>query len=154
MSNHLKFYINGAWLDPVKPATLDVINPATEEAYTKISVGSAADVDRAVAAARAAFPAFSQTSREERLRLLRRILEIYKERIDDIARAVSEEMGAPMRLARNSQAAGPCTSSDQSSSHTCNGTACAPARPRAARESFCSERKCRCETSVTAKCAR
>src|SRR5215813_13611178 len=105
MSNALKFYINGAWVDPVKPATLDVINPATEEAYTKISVGSAGDVDRAVAAARAAFPSFSQTSKEERLRLLRRILEIYKERIDDIARAVSDEMGAPMGLARNSQAA-------------------------------------------------
>src|SRR5215468_1476387 len=105
MSNHLKFYINGVWVDPVKPATLDVINPATEEAYTKISLGSAADVDRAVAAARAAFPAFSQTSKEERLRLLRRILEIYKERIEDIARAVSDEMGAPLGLARNSQAA-------------------------------------------------
>ena len=52
MSNALKFYINGAWVDPVKPATLEVINPATEEPYTKISVGSAADVDRAVAAAR------------------------------------------------------------------------------------------------------
>src|SRR5215472_14992062 len=105
MSNHLKFYIDGAWVDPLKPATLDVINPATEEAFTKISVGSAADVDRAVAAARAAFPSFSQTTKEERLRLLRRILEIYKERIDDIARAVSDEMGAPMGLARNSQAA-------------------------------------------------
>jgi aldehyde dehydrogenase (NAD+) len=105
MPNALKFYINGAWVDPVKPATLDVINPATEEAFTKISIGSAADVDRAVAAARAAFPSFSQTSRDERLRLLRRILEIYKERIDDIARAVSDEMGAPMAMARNSQAA-------------------------------------------------
>ena len=105
MSNALKFYINGAWVDPVKPATLDVINPATEEAYTKISVGSSADVDRAVAAARSAFPAFSQTSKAERLQLLRRILEIYKERIEDIARAVSDEMGAPMAMARHSQAA-------------------------------------------------
>ncbi|HZF34883.1 MAG TPA: aldehyde dehydrogenase family protein, partial [Candidatus Angelobacter sp.] len=105
MSNALKFYINGAWVDPVKPATLDVINPATEEAYTKISVGSAADVDRAVAAARAAFPSFSQTTKAERLRLLRRILEIYKERIEDVARAVSDEMGAPMAMARHSQAA-------------------------------------------------
>ena len=76
MSNHLKFYINGAWVDPAKPATLDVINPATEEAFTKIAVGSAADVDRAVAAARAAFPAFSQTSKAERLALLKRILEL------------------------------------------------------------------------------
>jgi aldehyde dehydrogenase (NAD+) len=105
MSNLTKFYINGAWVDPVKPATLDVINPATEEAYTKISVGSAADVDRAVAAARAAFPSFSQTSKEERLRLLRRIVEIYIERSDELARAVSDEMGAPMKLARNSQVA-------------------------------------------------
>jgi aldehyde dehydrogenase (NAD+) len=104
MSNHLKFYINGAWVDPVKPATLDVINPATEEPYTKISVGSAADVDRAVAAARAAFPTFTQTSKAERVGLLRRILEEYNKRIDDIARAVSDEMGAPMDLARNSQA--------------------------------------------------
>ena len=67
MSNALKFYIDGAWVDPVKPATLDVINPATEEAFAHISVGTAADVDRAVAAARAAFPAFSQTSKAERL---------------------------------------------------------------------------------------
>ena len=92
----MKFYINGAWVDPVKPAMLDVINPATEEAYTKISVGSAADVDRAVAAAKAAFPSFSQTSKEERLRLLRRIVEIYIERSDELAKAVSDEMGAPM----------------------------------------------------------
>ncbi|MEX0810402.1 MAG: aldehyde dehydrogenase family protein [Dongiaceae bacterium] len=105
MSNHLKFYIDGAWVDPAKPATLDVINPATEEAYTKISVGSAADVDRAVKAARAAFPSFSQTGKKERLALLRRILEIYFKRKEDVARAISDEMGAPMGLARNAQAA-------------------------------------------------
>ncbi|MGE0118059.1 MAG: aldehyde dehydrogenase family protein [Dongiaceae bacterium] len=103
MSNHLKFYINGAWVDPVTPAALDVINPAMEEAYTKISVGSAADVDRAVAAAKAAFPAFSQTSKAERLRLLRRILELYNQRAEDIALAVSDEMGAPMGWARDAQ---------------------------------------------------
>jgi len=95
MSNALKFYIDGAWVDPAKPARLDVINPATEEAFAQISVGSAADVDRAVAAARAAFPAFSQTSKAERLKLLRRILELYNERAEDIAKAVSDEMGAP-----------------------------------------------------------
>ncbi len=104
MSNSLKFYINGAWVDPVTPKMLDVINPATEEPFAKISMGSAADVDRAVAAARAAFPAFSQTSKAERLRLLRRILEIYDQRIDDIAKAISDEMGAPIKMARNSQA--------------------------------------------------
>ena len=95
MSNALKFYIDGAWVDPAKPAKLDVINPATEEAFAQISIGSAADVDRAVAAARAAFPAFSQTSKAERLKLLRRILELYNERAEDIAKAVSDEMGAP-----------------------------------------------------------
>ena len=104
MSNALKFYINGAWVDPVTPATLDVINPATEEPFAKISVGTAADVDRAVAAASAAFPAFSQSSKAERLRLLRRILELYNERAEDIARAVSDEMGAPMSWARDAQA--------------------------------------------------
>ncbi|MCK6452485.1 MAG: aldehyde dehydrogenase family protein [Alphaproteobacteria bacterium] len=105
MSNHLKFYIDGAWVDPVRPATLDVINPATEEAYTKISLGAAADVDRAVAAARAAFPAFSQTAKAERVALLGRIVEVYKRRMDDIARAVSDEMGAPIGMAREAQAA-------------------------------------------------
>src|SRR5215510_11810880 len=103
MSNHLKFYINGAWVDPVKPGTIDVINPATEEAYTKISAGSAADVERAVAAARAAFPSFTLTSKQERLRILRKILEVYNRRAEDIARAVSDEMGAPMSWARDAQ---------------------------------------------------
>ncbi len=67
MSHHLQFFIDGEWVDPVQPATLDVIDPSTEEAYTKISVGSKADVDRAVAAAKAAFPSFSQTTKAERL---------------------------------------------------------------------------------------
>ncbi len=104
MTNHLKFYINGAWVDPIKPATLDVIDPSTEEAYTQISVGSKADVDVAVAAAKAAFPVFSQTSKQERLTLLRRILELYNERFEDIAQAVSQEMGAPITWAREAQA--------------------------------------------------
>ncbi|MCV3238683.1 aldehyde dehydrogenase family protein [Mesorhizobium sp. ZC-5] len=103
MNNHLRFYIDGAWVDPAKPATLDVIDPSTEEAYTTISVGSAADVDRAVAAAKAAFPAFSQTSKYERLALLRKILDVYNERYEDIAQAVSREMGAPITWAREAQ---------------------------------------------------
>ncbi|TXH32826.1 MAG: aldehyde dehydrogenase family protein [Rhodospirillaceae bacterium] len=103
MSNALKFYINGAWVDPVTPKTLDVINPATEESFVKISVGSAADVDRAVAAAKAAFPKFSQTSKAERLKLLNKILEIYNRRAEDVAKAVSDEMGAPMGWARDAQ---------------------------------------------------
>jgi aldehyde dehydrogenase (NAD+) len=103
MSNHRKFYIDGAWVGPIQPATLDVINPATETVYTQISLGSAADVDRAVAAAKAAFPVFSATSKAERLTLLRRILALYNERSEDIACAVSDEMGAPIGWARDAQ---------------------------------------------------
>src|SRR5689334_21939336 len=105
MSNHLKFYINGAWVDPATPRKLDVINPATEEPFTAISIGSATDVDRAVAAARAAFPKFSETSKADRIALLKRIIECYKARMEDIAQAVSAEMGAPIAMARDSQAA-------------------------------------------------
>jgi aldehyde dehydrogenase (NAD+) len=105
MSNTLKFYIDGAWVDPLVPATLDVINPATEEPFAKISMGTAQDVDRAVKAARKAFASFSQTSKEERIALLERILEVYKSRYDDIAKAISAEMGAPITLATRAQAA-------------------------------------------------
>ena len=104
MSNNLKHYINGAWVDPVKPGTIDVINPATEEAYTKIAAGSAADVDRAVAAARTAFATFSQFTKAQRLDLLRKVAAAYEKRIADLAKAVSEEMGAPIKLARESHA--------------------------------------------------
>ncbi|MFC3074245.1 aldehyde dehydrogenase family protein [Shinella pollutisoli] len=104
MSNHENFYINGAWVSPVTPRTLDVINPATEEAFTRISVGSAADVDKAVAAAKAAFETFSRTAAAERLALLKRIHGVYLERFEDIAQAVSAEMGAPLAFARDAQA--------------------------------------------------
>jgi aldehyde dehydrogenase (NAD+) len=102
--NHDKFYIDGAWVSPLKPATLDVINPATEKAYTKISLGSSPDVDRAIAAAKTAFPSFSRTTREQRLALLRRILELYNARYNEIADAVTDEMGAPTKFAREAQA--------------------------------------------------
>jgi len=105
MSNHLKFFIDGAWVEPAIPVALDVIDPSTEEAYTRIALGSAADVNKAVAAAKAAFPAFSQWSKEERLALLRRILAEYDKRYEDIAQAVSQEMGAPIGFARDAQAA-------------------------------------------------
>lgn len=104
MQEYLKFYINGAWVDPEKPSTIDVINPATEEAFAKISGGSKADVDKAVAAARAAFPAFSQTTKDERVELLKKIIGVYQKRIEDVAQACSSEMGAPIGLARNAQA--------------------------------------------------
>ena len=103
MSNHLKFYINGEWVDPVTPATIDVINPATEQVYTQISAGSPEDIDRAVTAARKAFESYSQWSVEQRLELLQRIREVYKTRFEDLAQAVSQEMGAPIDLARGSQ---------------------------------------------------
>ncbi len=105
MSHALQFYIDGQWVDPIVPATIDVIDPSSEEPFTKIAVGSAADVDRAVAAAKAAFPAFSRTTKAERVALLRRIVEVYKTRLDDIAAAVSQEMGAPIEMATNAQAA-------------------------------------------------
>ena len=105
MREHLRFYINGEWVDPAVPAKLDVINPATEEPCARISAGSAKDVDRAVAAARAAFPSFSRTTREERIALLEKIVAAYKERYNDVAEAISMEMGAPITLATKAQAA-------------------------------------------------
>lgn len=105
MSNHLKLFIDGRWVEPAIPVALDVINPATEEPFTQIALGSSEDVDRAVAAAKSAFPAFSLWSKQERLTLLRHILSEYKARYEEIARAVSREMGAPIAFARDSQAA-------------------------------------------------
>ncbi|MDY0746500.1 aldehyde dehydrogenase family protein [Paucibacter sp. R3-3] len=105
MRDYLKFYINGQWVDPLSPRSLDVINPATEAVAGRISIGSAADVDRAVRAARAAFATYSQTSLDERVALLEKIIEEYKKRYADMAAAVTEEMGAPAKLANDSQAA-------------------------------------------------
>jgi aldehyde dehydrogenase (NAD+) len=105
MQHEREFYIDGAWVDPVAPVLLDVIDPSTEEAFTKIALGNAADVDRAVAAARAAFPAFARTTRAERLELLRNILAEYNKRREDIAATLSREMGATLAFARSDQAA-------------------------------------------------
>ena len=104
MAHETQFYIDGKWVDPVTPALLDVIDPSTEEAYIKISVGSPADVDRAVAAARAAFPRYALTTRKERLDLLRAILAEYEKRRADAGEAISREMGAPLQFARDIQA--------------------------------------------------
>jgi aldehyde dehydrogenase (NAD+) len=103
MVQRLKFYIDGAWVDPVTPKTRPVINPATERPLYDISLGSAADVDKAVAAARRAFETFSQTTREERVALLTRIVEVYKSRAKDLGAAVSDEMGAPLGFAEKFQ---------------------------------------------------
>src|SRR5262249_20748105 len=104
MKDYLKFYINGEWVAPVVPKTMDVINPATEEVIGHISLGSAADVDKAVSAARAAFETFSLTSREERISVLERIMAAYGAPLDEIAEIISLEMGAPMWLAKAAQA--------------------------------------------------
>jgi aldehyde dehydrogenase (NAD+) len=103
MSNLLKFYIDGAWVDPVVPGSLPVIDPATETPFAEIAAGTDADIDRAVMAARAAFPAFAATSRAERLALLRRIVEGYKARYEELAQALSRELGAPIGFARDQQ---------------------------------------------------
>ncbi len=103
MSHDLQFYIDGKWVEPSTPNTIDVIDPSNEEAFAKIALGAKADVDKAVAAARRAFATFSLTSREERLALLRRIVEIYKKRAPDLGLAVSREMGAPRAFALNNQ---------------------------------------------------
>lgn len=102
--NNLKFYINGAWVNPLQQNTLDVIDPSTEEPFTKIAAGSAADIDQAVAAARAAFERFSRTSVKERIELLEAVGAEYDKRYEDIAEAVSREMGAPLAFARAAQA--------------------------------------------------
>ncbi len=105
MTDFTKFYINGEWVAPLQPRPFDVINPATEEPVAQISLGGAGDVDRAVAAAKAAFPAFSRTSKAERIALLQKIVEAYKARYDELAQTITKEMGAPAWLASRAQAA-------------------------------------------------
>ena len=105
MKECTQFYINGEWVDPVDPKHLDVINPATEETIGKIAMGNSKDVDKAVAAAKEAFESFSQTSKEERLALMGKILEVYQSRYDEIAEIISSEMGAPLWLSKAAQAA-------------------------------------------------
>jgi len=103
MRDYLKFYIDGKWVDPVNPRALEVENPATEQVCGHISLGSKADVDRAVRAARRAFGTWSRTSRAERLDYLLAIQSEYEKRLDDLATAVTEEMGAPKALSQSNQ---------------------------------------------------
>ena len=98
-----KFYINGQWVAPVTPRSLDVINPANEQVCASISIGSAADVDVAALAARKAFETFSRTTRAERIEILAALVEVYQKRYNDMADAISEEMGAPTKLAVEAQ---------------------------------------------------
>jgi aldehyde dehydrogenase (NAD+) len=104
MKHAEQFYIDGKWVEPLSKERLPVINPATEEPIATIALGNREDVDRAVAAARAAFESYSATTREDRVRLLERVIEEYKRRIPDIAAVTSKEMGAPAGLANAAQA--------------------------------------------------
>ena len=103
MSHNLQFYIDGAWVDPAVPNAFDVIDPSNEDAFSQISLGSKADVDKAVAAAKRAFPSFSRTTPEERYALMQKIIAVYKKRREDLALAVSREMGAPRAFALSNQ---------------------------------------------------
>jgi aldehyde dehydrogenase (NAD+) len=98
-----QFYIDGAWVDPIEPKEFKVINPATEEPAGVISMGGPKDADRAVAAAKRAFEGYSVSAPAERLALLERVLAAYKSHYDEIAQAISTEMGAPISLAKGSQ---------------------------------------------------
>jgi aldehyde dehydrogenase (NAD+) len=104
MNSYLQHYIDGKWTDSEGGRRHEVVNPATEEVVSEVTLGSQADVDKAVAAARRAFDSFSQTSKGDRAALLGRIIEEYKKRIPDIAQAISEEMGAPITLSMTAQA--------------------------------------------------
>ena len=104
MRDALRFYIDGEWVEPSESRIVDVINPATEKAIGRVSLGSAADVDRAVTAARAAFVTFSRSSKTERTSLLGRVIACYRDRLDELAETISLEMGSPMSLSTAAQA--------------------------------------------------
>ena len=104
MKDCRQFYIDGQWVDPAKAHDFTVINPANEEPIATISLGSSADVDRAVAAAKRAFESYSETTPGERLAILRRVLAVYQAKMDQMAETISLEMGAPISLSRKAQA--------------------------------------------------
>ena len=100
----LKFYIDGAWVDPAAPSTLGIVNPATEEIFAQISLGSRSDVNRAVKAARRAFAIYSVTSVDQRLSWLQKIIDGFRARLPELARMMTLEMGAPITFATQRQA--------------------------------------------------
>ena len=104
MNDCRQFYIDGKWVSPTKPNDFEVINPASEESIATISLGNAADVDKAVAAAKRAFESYSETTLDARLALLQGIAEVYQSKIDQMAEIISREMGAPLSLAQAAQA--------------------------------------------------
>lgn len=98
MKSHLKHFINGEWVASTESETINVINPATQEVIGQISNGTKEDLDKAVAAVRAAFPSFSQTSKQERIDLLNRIADEYEKRKGDIVETITQELGAPLKM--------------------------------------------------------
>jgi aldehyde dehydrogenase (NAD+) len=104
MSRAAQFYIDGRWVEPASAVWFDIVDPSTEMPFKKLAMGNADDVDRAVVAARRAFPAWSATSVPERVALLMRIITIYERRYDEFAEIMRQEMGAPITFARNGQA--------------------------------------------------
>ncbi|PRH87590.1 aldehyde dehydrogenase family protein [Labrys okinawensis] len=104
MLDKRKFFIDGKWVDPVVPNDLQVLDPATEQPVAVISMGTPADVDKAVAAAKKAFATYSRTSVEERLALLEKLLEVYKRRYEEMAQTITLELGAPISMSRAQQA--------------------------------------------------
>ena len=105
MLDKRKFYIDGEWVDPIKKNDFDVINPCNEDPFAVISLGSTEDTNRAVKAAKTAFETWKETSKEERIKLLEKLLTIYKKRFDEMAEAISLEMGAPMDWSTDVQTA-------------------------------------------------
>ena len=114
------FYIDGQWVAPLAPRDHQVIDPSTEDPCAVISLGSEADADRAVAAAKAAFPAWMATPPADRIAIVEKFLEIYERRKEEMAQAISTEMGAPIDLSRSAQW-GPVSPTPRIS--------CAPPRP-------------------------
>jgi aldehyde dehydrogenase (NAD+) len=96
MQRYEKFYIDGEWVAPLNPSYIDLINPATEAPFASIAMGGVDDVNKAVAAARRAFETFSQTTADERIALIDRIITAYESRIDEFAAAIAQEVGIPV----------------------------------------------------------
>src|SRR5213594_902146 len=105
MKDCREFYIDGKWVKPTEPKDFPVVNPATEARIATISLGNAADVNKAVAAAKRAFATYAETTVDERLKMLQRIIEVYQSKYEEMASTISEEMGAPLWLSRAAQAA-------------------------------------------------
>ena len=103
MADHLKFYINGAWVDSLGSETIEVINPSNESVIGSVSAGTKEDIDVAVAAAKQAFKIFNFSSKDERIALLENIIAEYEKRSDELAKTISEEMGAPLWLSNVAQ---------------------------------------------------